>query len=87
MAMSRVFKGILNSAYASRGLKVRFTSGSGSEVLMGNSEKKSMLYLECRCLYATKGAGKPRHSERFRKLHRRSGSVPGGIREVMSENL
>ena len=49
-------KAFLNSAYASRGLKVRFTSGSGSEVLMGNSEKKSMLYLECRCLYATKGA-------------------------------
>ena len=24
---------------------------------MGSSEKKSMLYLECRCLYATKGAG------------------------------
>lgn len=50
-------KAFLNSAYASRGLKVRFTSGSGSEVLMGSSEKKSMLYLECRCLYATKGAG------------------------------
>ena len=36
-------KAFLNSAYASRGLKVRFTSGAGSEVLMGNSEKKSML--------------------------------------------
>lgn len=46
-------KAFLNSAYASRGLKVRFTSGAGSEVLMGSSEKKSMLYLECRCLYAT----------------------------------
>ena len=44
-------KAFLNSAYASRGLKVRFTSGSGSEVLMGSSEKKSMLYLECRCLF------------------------------------
>ena len=50
-------KAFLNSAYASRGLKVRFTSGAGSEVLMGSSEKKSMLYLECRCLYVTKGAG------------------------------
>ena len=50
-------KAFLNSAYGSRGLKVRFTSGSGSEVLMGSSEKKSMLYLECRCLYVTKGAG------------------------------
>ena len=43
-------KAFLNAAYGSRGLKVRFTSGSGSEVLMGSSEKKSMLYLECRCL-------------------------------------
>ena len=50
-------KAFLNSAYASRGLKVRFTSGAGSEVLMGSSESKSMLYLECRCLYVTKGAG------------------------------
>ena len=43
-------KAFLNAAYGSRGLKVRFTSGSGSEVLMGSSEKKSMLYLEGRCL-------------------------------------
>ena len=70
-------KAFLNSAYASRGLKVRFTSGSGSEVLMGNSEKKSMLYLECRCLYATKGAGKPGHPERFRKLYRCAGRSTG----------
>ena len=43
-------KAFLNSAYASQRLKVRFTSGSGSEVLMGSSEKKSMLYLECALL-------------------------------------
>ena len=40
-------KAFLNAAYASRGLKTRFTSGAGSEVLMGNAEQKSMLYLEC----------------------------------------
>ena len=41
-------KAFLNSAYASRGLKVRFTSGSGSEVLMGSSEKvAALLGLEC----------------------------------------
>lgn len=45
------------SAYASRGLKMRFTSGTGSEVLMGYAEGKSMLYLEARCVYITKGAG------------------------------
>ena len=45
-------KAFLASAYASRGVKVRFTSGGGSEALMGESEGKSMLYLEARCLCA-----------------------------------
>ena len=39
-------KAFLASAYASRGLKMRFTSGTGSEVQMGYAEGKSMLYLE-----------------------------------------
>ena len=77
----------LNSAYASRGLKVRFTSGSGSEVLMGSSEKKSMLYLECRCLYATKGAGSQGIQNGSVSCIGVTGSVPSGIREVIAENL
>ncbi len=80
-------KAFLNSAYASRGLKVRFTSGSGSEVLMGYSEKKSMLYLECRCLYATKGAGSQGIQNGSVSCIGVPGSVPGGIREVLAENL
>ena len=80
-------KAFLNSAYASRGLKVRFTSGAGSEVLMGSSEKKSMLYLECRCLYATKGAGSQGIQNGSVSCIGVAGAVPGGIREVMSENL
>lgn len=80
-------KAFLNSAYASRGLKVRFTSGSGSEVLMGFSEKKSMLYLECRCLYATKGAGSQGIQNGSVSCIAVPGSVPGGIREVIAENL
>ena len=80
-------KAFLNSAYASRGLKVRFTSGSGSEVLMGNSEKKSMLYLECRCLYATKGAGSLGIQNGSVSCIGVPGAVPGGIREVIGENL
>ena len=80
-------KAFLNSAYASRGLKVRFTSGSGSEVLMGNSEKKSMLYLECRCLYATKGAGSQGIQNGSVSCISVPGAVPGGIREVIGENL
>jgi propanediol dehydratase large subunit len=50
-------KAFLASAYASRGIKIRFTSGTGSEVLMGNAEQKSMLYLEVRCLFLTKACG------------------------------
>lgn len=80
-------KAFLNSAYASRGLKVRFTSGAGSEVLMGSTEKKSMLYLECRCLYVTKGAGAQGIQNGSVSCIGIAASVPAGIREVMGENL
>ena len=80
-------KAFLNSAYASRGLKVRCTSGAGSEVLMGNSEKKSMLYLECRCLYVTKGAGSQGIQNGSVSCIGVAGAVPAGIREVIGENL
>ena len=80
-------KAFLNSAYASRGLKVRFTSGSGSEVLMGSSEKKSMLYLECRCRFVTKGAGSQGIQNGSVSCIGVTGSVPAGIREVLAENL
>jgi len=80
-------KAFLNSAYASRGLKVRFTSGAGSEVLMGSSEKKSMLYLECRCLYVTKGCGSQGIQNGSVSCIGVAAGVPAGIREVMGENL
>ncbi|NCC42304.1 MAG: propanediol/glycerol family dehydratase large subunit [Clostridia bacterium] len=80
-------KAFLNAAYASRGLKVRFTSGSGSEVLMGSSEKKSMLYLECRCLFVTKGAGSQGIQNGSVSCVGVAAAVPSGIREIMGENL
>lgn len=80
-------KAFLNAAYGSRGLKVRFTSGSGSEVLMGSSEKKSMLYLECRCLYVTKGAGSQGIQNGSVSCVGVAAGVPAGIREIIGENL
>lgn len=80
-------KAFLNAAYASRGMKTRFTSGAGSEVLMGGAEKKSMLYLETKCLYITKGAGSQGVQNGSVSCIGIPASVPAGIRAVMGENL
>ena len=63
-------KAFLASAYASRGVKVRFTSGGGSEALMGESEGKSMLYLEARCLAARSRGGLAGRPERLDLVRR-----------------
>lgn len=80
-------KSFLASAYASRGLKMRFTSGTGSEVQMGYAEGKSMLYLEARCLYVTKGAGVQGTQNGSVSCIGVPAGVPGGIRAVLAENL
>ncbi|TCO77966.1 propanediol/glycerol family dehydratase large subunit [Marinisporobacter balticus] len=80
-------KAFLASAYASRGLKMRFTSGTGSEVLMGYAEGKSMLYLEARCIYVTKGAGAQGLQNGSISCIGVPGGVPSGIRAVLAENL
>ena len=80
-------KAFLASAYASRGLKMRFTSGTGSEVLMGYAEGKSMLYLEARCVYITKGAGVQGLQNGSISCIGVPAAVPSGIRAVLAENL
>jgi len=80
-------KAFLASAYASRGVKVRFTSGTGSEVLMGNAEGKSMLYLEIRCLLCIKGAGSQGVQNGSISCIALPLSLPGGGRTVLAENL
>ncbi|RKD32750.1 propanediol/glycerol family dehydratase large subunit [Thermohalobacter berrensis] len=80
-------KAFLASAYASRGLKMRFTSGTGSEVLMGFAEGKSMLYLEARCIYITKAAGVQGLQNGSISCIGVPGAVPSGIRAVLAENL
>ncbi|MFB5259976.1 propanediol/glycerol family dehydratase large subunit [Listeria monocytogenes] len=80
-------KGILASAYASRGLKMRFTSGTGFEVQMGYAEGKSMLYLESRCIFITKAAGVQGLQNGSISCIGIPGAVPSGIRAVLAENL
>lgn len=80
-------KAFLASCYASRGLKMRFTSGSGSEVQMGYAERHSMLYLEARCLYVTRGAGVQGTQNGSVSCVGVPAAVPGGIREILAENL
>ncbi len=80
-------KAFLASAYASRGIKVRFTSGGGSEALMGESEGKSMLYLEARCLSLVRAAGSQGVQNGSISCVALALAVPGGTREVLAENV
>jgi len=80
-------KAFLAAAYASRGIKMRFTSGTGSEVQMGNAEGKSMLYLEIRCIMVAKGAGVQGLQNGSISCIAVPGAVPAGIRAVAAENL
>jgi propanediol dehydratase large subunit len=80
-------KAFLGSAYASRGVKVRFTSGGGSEALMGRSLGCSMLYLEARCLAAVRAAGSQGVQNGSISCVALALAVPGGTREILAENL
>ncbi len=80
-------KAFLAAAYASRGVKIRFTSGTGSEALMGHAEGCSMLYLEARCLMVTRGAGSQGVQNGSISCIALPESLPGGVRAVLAENL
>jgi propanediol dehydratase large subunit len=80
-------KAFLCSAYASRGLKMRVTSGGGAEVLMGAAEGKSMCYLESRCVALARAMGAQGVQNGGIDGCNVVGSVPGGMRELLSENL
>lgn len=80
-------KAFLASCYASRGIKMRFTSGTGSEVQMGMAEGKSMLYLEARCLAVTRGAGVQGTQNGSVSCVGVPAAVPSGIRAIACENL
>lgn len=80
-------KAFLTSSYASRGIKMRLSSGAGSEVLMGQAERKSMNYLESRCVALAKGIGAQGVQNGGIDGASITASVPGGVRELIAENL
>jgi propanediol dehydratase large subunit len=80
-------KAFLGAAYASRGVKVRFTSGTGSEALMGCAQGCSMLYLEARCLAAVRAAGSQGVQNGSISCVALVLSVPGGTRAILGENV
>ncbi len=80
-------KAFLAAAYASRGIKMRCTSGAGSELLMGFHESKSLLYLEARCLCLQRGMGVQGTQNGGIDGAPLTATIPGGVRELMAENL
>ena len=80
-------KAFLGAAYASRGVKTRFTSGAGAPALMGFAEGKSMLYLEARSLLATRAAGSQGSQNGSISCIALPESLPDGLRAVTAENL
>jgi propanediol dehydratase large subunit len=80
-------KAFLSSAYASRGVKMRVSSGAGAEVLMGGAEQCSMLYLESRCVSLARAMGVQGVQNGGIDGASVAGAVPAGVRELMAENV
>jgi propanediol dehydratase large subunit len=80
-------KAILAAAYASRGVKMRVSSGAGAEVLMGGAEQCSMLYLESRCVSLARAMGVQGVQNGGIDGASVASSVPRGVRELMAENV
>jgi len=80
-------KAFLGAAYASRGVKVRFTSGTGSEALMGYAQGLSMLYLEARCVSVVRAAGSQGVQNGSISCVALVLAVPGGTRAILAENV
>lgn len=80
-------KAFLTSAYASRGIKMRVTSGGGSEALMGGAEQCSMFYLEARCVALARAIGSQGVQNGGIDSAAVAGAVPGGVRSLMAENV
>ena len=80
-------KAFLTSAYASRGMKMRVSSGAGAEVLMAGAQGCSMLYLEARCVALARAIGAQGVQNGGIDGASVAAAVPGGLRELMAENV
>lgn len=80
-------KAFLTSAYASRGIKMRVTSGGGAEALMGAAQGCSMFYLEARCVSLARAIGSQGVQNGGIDSASVAGSVPQGVKSLMAENL
>ena len=80
-------KAFLTAAYASRGIKGRCTSGAAAELLMGFHERRSLLYLEARCLCLQRAMGVQGTQNGGIDGAPLTASMAGGVRELMAENL
>jgi propanediol dehydratase large subunit len=80
-------KAFLCSAYASRGLKMRVTSGGGAEALMGAADGRSMFSLESRCVALARAMGAQGVQNGGIDGASVVGCVPDGMRELIAENL
>jgi propanediol dehydratase large subunit len=80
-------KALLAAGYASRGVKMRVTSGAGAEALMGGAEKCSMLYLESRCVSLARAMGSQGVQNGGIDGASVAGAVPRGVRAMMAENV
>ena len=66
---------------------MRCTSGAAAELLMGFHESKSLLYLESRCLCLQRAIGAQGTQNGGIDGAPLASSIPGGVRELMAENL
>src|ERR1700691_898002 len=80
-------KAFLSSAYASRGMKMRVSSGAGAEVLMAGAQGQSMLYLEARCVALARAIGAQGVQNGGIDRASVAAAVPSGLRELMAENV
>src|SRR4029077_726637 len=77
----------LGAAYASRGVKVRLTSGTGSEALMGAGAGEAKVSLGSRCVSVVRAAGSQGVQNGSISCVALVLSVPGGTRAILAENV